>query len=387
MISRAMGELIRTGSAIRKMWMDGRALKAEHGAENVADLTLGNPVAPPPPELRAAFEEVVADPPPGLHRYTPNAGHPEARERIAAHLDRYLPGVEGRHLVLTAGASAAVNVALRSILDPGDEVICLAPYFPDYPAHVLNHGGTPRPVRTGGDFLPDLEAIDAAMGEATRAVILNHPNNPSGRQYPDALLRDLAARLEERGRRNGRPVWLISDEPYRELRYTDEPFTSPASVHDHGLLAYSWSKSLSIPGERIGYLAVNPACPRAEEMAGACALSNRILGFTNAPSLWQHVVSRCPGATVDLGPYRRHRERLHAALVEKGYESPMPDGTFYLFPRTPGGDDEAFVRKAMESLLLLVPGKTFGMEGRFRIAFCTDERTVDLAVERLPEAS
>jgi aspartate aminotransferase len=381
-----MRELIETGSAIRKMWSDGIALKAEHGPENVADMTLGNPVAPPPPELHAALEEVVANPPEGLHRYTPNAGHPEARERIAAHLAQHLPGVEGRHLVLTAGASAAVNVTLRTILDPEDEVIFLAPYFPDYPAQVLNHGGTPRPVATAEGFQPDLAAIDAAMSEATRAVIVNHPNNPSGAQYPEALLRGLAELLRERSRLNGRPVWLISDEPYREIRYTEEPFTSPASVYEHGLIAYSWSKSLSIPGERIGYLAIHPECPDPETMIGACALSNRILGFTNAPALWQHVVARCPGATVDTGPYREYRERLYAALVEKGYEVAKPDGTFYLFPKTPGGDDEEFVRRAMENLLLLVPGSTFGVEGRFRIAFCVDERTVDLAVERLPEA-
>ncbi len=388
MIAREIRRLLDDGSAIRRMWTLGRKLKAAHGAENVADLTLGNPVLPPPPKVLETLGEIVAHPPPGLHRYTPNAGLPEVRERIAAHLHGtgLLPGAEGGHVVVTGGASAAVNVALRAVLDPGDEVVLLAPWFPDYPAHVMNHGGVPVPVSTGEDFLPDLEALYLAMGRKTRAVIVNHPNNPSGRQYPAGLLRKLADLLAERGRENGRPVYLISDEPYREIRYTADRFESPARFHEHGLMAYSFSKSLSLAGERIGYLAVQPACPDADELVRALSLANRILGFTNAPALWQHVVARCLGEVVDLAPYRSHRSRLLEALAGKGYEVLPPEGTFYLFPRTPGGDDEAFVRRAMERLLLLVPGGTFGRPGHLRLAFCTDEHTVDLAVERLPDA-
>jgi aspartate aminotransferase len=288
--------------------------------------------------------------------------------------------------MVTSGASAATNVIFRAVLDPGDEVVILAPYFPDYPAHVLNHGGVPVPVATGPDFLPDLKSIARALGSRTRAVIVNHPNNPSGRQYPEAVLGDLAELLRDTSRRNGRTIYLVSDEPYREVRYTKVPFVSPARVYEHGLMAYSFSKSHSVPGERIGYLAVNPVAEGREELIAALSLSNRILGFTNAPSLWQHVIARCLDAVVDLEPLRRHRDRLLAGLEEKGYEVCAPDGTFYLFPRTPGGDDQAFVRKAMDDLLLLVPGGAFGREGHFRIAFCVDDRTVDLAVERLPQA-
>ena len=288
--------------------------------------------------------------------------------------------------MVTAGASAATNIALRSVLEPGDEVLLLAPYFPDYPAHVLNHQGIPVVVETGPDFLPVLETIERAIGERTRAIIVNHPNNPSGRQYPEPLLRDLVSLLRERGRRFGRPIFLLSDEPYREIRYTEEPFVSPARLYEHGLLAYSFSKSHSIPGERIGYLAVNPESPDAGELVAALSVSGRILGFPNAPSLWQHVIARCLDAVVDVAELRRYRDRLMRALVEKGYEVESPEGTFYLFPRTPGGDDEAFVERAIEDLLLLVPGGTFGREGHFRIAFCVDERTVDLAAERLPRA-
>ena len=268
----------------------------------------------------------------------------------------------------------------------GDEVVVLVPYFPDYPAHVLNHRGKMVLAPTGPDFLPDLAAIEAALTSRTRVVIVNHPNNPSGRQYPLALLGDLAELLRDRGRTNGRPVYLLSDEPYRELRYTEEPFVSPARPYEHGLLAYSFSKSHSIPGERIGYLAVNPDCPDAEELVAAFALANRILGFTNASAIWQHVIVRCLDEAVDMEQYRRHRDRLYEALVERGYEVTLPEGTFYLFPKAPGGDDQAFVRRAMDDLLLLVPGGTFGVEGHFRIAFCVDDRTVDLAVERLPQA-
>jgi aspartate aminotransferase len=242
-------------------------------------------------------------------------------------------------------------------------------------------------VRTGADFLPDLEAIDRALGARTRAVIVNHPNNPSGRQYPGSVLRDLGNLLRDRGRANGRVIYLISDEPYRVVRYTPEPFVSPADVYEYGLMAYSFSKSHSIPGERIGYLAVSPDHPGSKELVEALCVSSRILGFPNAPSLWQRVIARCLDAAVDLEPLRRNRDRLLVALKEKGYEVPPTDGTFYLFPRTPGGDDEAFVQGAIEDLLLLVPGGTFGLDGHFRIAYCVDDRTVDQAVERLPQAS
>jgi len=388
LISRELRQLMNTGSAIRRLWDQGVQMKKIHGAENVADMTLGNPFAQPPAALLRALEEVVARPSPDLHRYTASAGHPEVRERIAAHLDErdVLPGARREHVVVTAGASAATNIALRSVLEPGDEVLMLAPFFPDYPAHVQNHAGTPVAVETDPDFLPDLDAIERAIGERTRAIIVNHPNNPSGRQYPEPLLRDLVSLLRAGGHRFGRPIFLISDEPYREIRYTDEPFVSPARLYEHGLMAYSFSKSHSIPGERIGYLAVNPESPDARELVAALSVSGRILGFPNAPSLWQHVIARCLDAVVDVAELQRYRDRLLKALVEKGYEVESPEGTFYLFPRTPGDDDEAFVERAIEDLLLLVPGGTFGREGHFRIAFCVDEHTVNLAVKRLPRA-
>jgi aspartate aminotransferase len=321
-----------------------------------------------------------------LHRYTPNAGHPAVRERIAHHLDAraVLPGARAEHLVITAGASAATNVALRAVLNPGDEVVLFAPYFPDYPAHVLNQRGKVVVVPTTDDLLPDPAALERALGPKTRAVLINHPNNPSGRQYPESVLLSLAELLREQSRNNGRPVYLISDEPYRELRFTEEPFVSPARVYEHGLIAYSFSKSHSIPGERIGYLALNPDHPAATELVAALSLANRILGFTNAPSLWQQVIARCLDARVDLETLRGYRDRLLEALRDRGYDVVTPDGTFYLFPRTPGGEDEPFVRRLMEELLLVVPGGTFGMPGYFRIAFCVDERTVDLALRRLP---
>jgi len=290
-------------------------------------------------------------------------------------------------VVLTAGASAASNVLLRAVLDPGDEVVILAPHFPDYPAHVLNHGGVPVTVPTGHDFLPDCGVIERALGARTRVVILNHPNNPTGRQYPEQLLRDLGSLLQAASRRSGRPIYLLSDEPYREIRYTDEPFVSPARVYEHGVVAYSFSKSHSIPGERVGYLAVNPESSAATELVGALTLATRILGFTNAPSIWQHVIARCLDSLIDLAPLKRNRDRLFETLVKKGYEVRAPDGTFYLFPRTPGGDDDAFVQAAMNDLLLFVPGGAFAGPGHFRVAFCVDERTVDLAVERLPDAA
>jgi aspartate aminotransferase len=386
MISDEMRELIRTGSEIRKMWERSFELKRLHGPENVADMTLGNPVTPPPEGVLRALEDLVSNPPPDLHRYTPNAGLPEVRERIAEHLDAHglLPGARSEHVVMTAGASGATNIVLRAVLDPGDEVILLAPYFPDYPAHVLNHHGVTVPVPTLPNFLPDLSAIEKALGPKTRLLILNHPNNPSGRLYPEPVLRDIVDLVRAQSRENGRVIYLLSDEPYREICFTDEPFVSPAKLYEHGLMAYSFSKSKSIPGERIGYLALNPESPAVNELAAAFSLANRILGFTSAPSLWQHVIARSLECTVDIEPLCGYRDRLLTALAAKGYEVIPPDGTFYLFPRTPGGDDAAFVKRLMESLLMVAPGATFGHSGHFRMAFCVDEHTVDLAVERLP---
>ena len=304
MISREIRHLLEAGSAIRSVWSLGFRLKQLHGAESVADMSLGDPVTPPPEALLKALEEVVRNPPPGVHRYTPNAGHPEVRERVAAHLDAcgIMPGVQRKHVVLTAGASAAANVVLRAVLDPGDEVVILTPHFPDYPAHVLNHRGVPVTVPTGRHFLPELGTIEGALGARTRAVIVNHPNNPSGRQYPETVLRGLADLLRDASRRSGRTIYLLSDEPYREVRFTDEPFVSPARLYEHGVMAYSFSKSHSIPGERIGYLALNPESSAAGALIPALTLANRILGFTNAPSLWQHVIARCLDAVVDLEP-------------------------------------------------------------------------------------
>ena len=388
MISNEIRELMESGSAIRKMWDYGRKLKAQHGEERVADMTLGNPVAPPPAALLQALQDVVADPPSGLHRYTAHAGRQEVRERIALHLGErgLLPGVGADQILVTAGASAASNIMLRAVLDPGDEVIFLAPYFPDYPAHVLNNGGQPISVPTQPDFLPDLERIERAMGSRTRVVIVNHPNNPSGRQYPESVLVELAALLRDRSRQNGRPVYLLSDEPYRELRFTDEPFVSQAHVYEHGVKAYSYSKSHSIPGERIGYLAVNPDGEGRAELVAAMSLASRILGFPNAPSLWQEVISRCLDALVEIAPLERDILRMYAALREKGYEVVKPDGTFYLFPRIPVEDGEAFLHGLMENFLHVVPGESFGSPGHFRLALCVDEQTVDLAIDRLPPA-
>jgi len=386
MISEEMRGMLSTGSAIRKMWTEGRRLKELHGADQVADMTLGNPAAEPPAVLHEALAEVVANPPSDLHRYTPNAGHPEFTTAVARHLaaSNLMPSAEVGHVVATCGASAAINITLRTVLSPGDEVLILAPYFPDYPAHAKNHGGKPVIVPTTEEFLPDVAAIERAITERTRVLILNHPNNPSGRLYPVEVLSDIADLLREKSDLHRRPIWLLSDEPYREFLFTEDRFVSPARLYEYGVMAYSWSKSLSLPGERIGYVAVNPACPDASEFAAATALANRILGFTNAPSIWQRVVARCPGACVDLSPFRRRRRALLDALSEKAYEVVEPEGTFYVYPRTPEGDDGRFVRSAMENLLLVVPGGPFGTPGRFRLAFCTDDRSVDLAVTRLP---
>jgi len=379
-ISARIKDAIHNSSWIRRMFEEGAELKARLGPDKVFDFTLGNPDLEPPPRFREELLKAAADPRPGLHVYMPNAGLLPTRQALAGMLSR-LHGLEfkAQDLVLTCGASGGLNIILKALLDPGDEVVILAPYFPEYLFYADNHGGVVRVVETDENFQPDLERLAAAMSPRTRVVIINSPNNPTGQIYDEATLQELGRFLTHHAGRHGRPVYLVADEPYRHLVYDGAEVPSVFAAYANTLLATSFSKDLSIPGERLGYVAVSPRAAGRGELEGALVLANRILGFVNAPALMQRVVAGLTDVSLDIAPYARRRELFCDLLTEAGYRFLKPRGAFYLFPEAPEGDDLSFVQRLKEENILAVPGRGFGRAGYFRLAFCVSEKVIEAA--------
>jgi len=370
-ISQSIAGQLERSSWIRRMFETGIQLRRERGAGNVFDFSLGNPEVEPPAAVIGALRRVVAEDHPHTHGYMPNAGYPEVRSQLARRLTAStgLP-FAAEHLIMTSGAAGAINTVLKSILDPGDEVIVLNPYFPEYRFYIENHGGRVVPVETTAGFLPDPERIAAAVTPRTKALILNSPNNPTGRLYPAGLLRELNAIVRE-------PLLAISDEPYRPIVYDSVTPPDTLALIDRTVLAWSWSKAMAIAGERIGYLAISPRLPEAATLANACTFAHRILGYINAPAIWQRVVSLEPDATVDVSLYQAKRDRLCGALLAMGYDAPRPEGSFYVFPRTPIPDDIAFIRALQEEGILAVPGSGFGRSGYMRLSLTISAPEID----------
>jgi aspartate aminotransferase len=365
------------------MFEEGARLKKERGAENVFDFTLGNPEVEPPELTLEALRKVASRELPGSHGYMPNLGFPEVRAGIAARLRRETGlDFDADHICMTAGAAAACNVALKSILDPGDEVILLAPFFAEYPFYVGNHGGRAVVVETDRGCLPEVGAIAAAITDRTRAIILNTPNNPSGRIYPAALLRELEAML---ARLPNRPL-VVSDEPYKKLVYDGRQQTEVAAEIAEVAICYSWSKAQALAGERIGFLAISPRIRDASQMIAACAFANRTLGFVNAPALWQLVMAEAADACVDVTAYQTKRDLLCDGLARAGYQVRKPEGGYYVFLRTPIADDVAFVRKLAEHGVLSVPGSGFGRAGYLRLSITTPLDTIQRSLPAFEHA-
>ncbi|HUW65632.1 MAG TPA: pyridoxal phosphate-dependent aminotransferase [Spirochaetia bacterium] len=376
-ISQKIASSLEGASFIRKMFEEGERLRAIHGADRVYDFSLGNPSEEPPAAFHAQLKKLACDPVPGMHRYMPNAGYAETRAAVALVLAREagLP-VEPEHVVMTCGAGGALNVILKAILDPGQEVIVLPPYFMEYRFYVDNHGGVIREVPTGDDFLPDLAALAGAINEKTRAIILNSPNNPTGVVYPAAVLDALQQLLGDRETATGQTIYVISDEPYAKLVY-DGVTVPPVLRHiKNALVATSHSKDLGLPGERIGYLAASPRIESVDVLMQALIFCNRTLGFVNAPALMQRLVTPLQGQPVDVTPYREKRDILYDHLSALGYEMVKPQGAFYLFPRSPIPDDLAFVALAQKYNILLVPGRGFGRPGYFRLSYSVPKQIV-----------
>jgi aspartate aminotransferase len=360
------------------MFEIGTALRAQHGPDSVCDFSLGNPDVEPPAEFQEALGRIVSTPVAHKHAYMPNAGYPDVRARVAEQVAREQGvAIGGDSIVMSCGASGAMNCVLRALLDPGDEVIVSTPYFMEYGAYVDNHGGKLVPVGTGPDFDLDVDAIASRLGPRTAALILNSPNNPTGRIYPASTLRRLAAALLAAGRRLGRTIYIVADEPYRRLAYDGAVIPGVMGLYPHSITVTSYSKVLSLPGERIGFAAVNPGADDAKRLVDGIILATRILGYVNAPALMQRVVSCIPGLSVDVGIYRRKRDLFCDALGRMGYRFRVPEGAFYIFPQAPGGDDIAFVQALQKELILVVPGRGFGMPGWFRIAYCVDTPVIE----------
>jgi aspartate aminotransferase len=374
-------EAIRKGSWIRKMFEEGAVLKGTLGAENVFDFTLGNPYGEPPAPLVAELARLAASPPPGLHKYMPNAGFPEVRRAAAESLAGAtgLP-FRGDHVVMSVGAAGALNVALRALLSPGDEVVILAPYFVEYLFYIGNAGGVPVTAETDARFQLDLDSIGRALSPKTRAIILNSPNNPTGAVYPGDALAALDGVLAAAEKRFGTTIYAISDEPYRKIVFDGVSFVPPAAVLRNALVAYSHSKDLNLPGERIGYLAVSPRAADADEVAEAFVFCNRVLGFVNAPAILQRAVAKFQDLPADVSVYRENRNVLLDALSRAGIDVVPPGGAFYLFPKSPFPDEMAFVAAAREESILVVPGTGFGRSGHFRVAYCLSPETVRRSV-------
>jgi aspartate aminotransferase len=386
-ISNKMRAFAEKSSWIRKMFEEGAKMKAQFGAENVFDFSLGNPDVPPPPQFTEVLKELAADQSPGMHAYMPNGGYPWVREALAARISQEQGvSVTGGDMLMTCGAAGAINVVMKSLLNPGDEVILLAPYFVEYNFYVDNHGGVSKVINTTADFDLDLAAVEAAITDKTKAVLINSPNNPTGQIYSQEALNGLGALLDAAGQRLGTTIYLIADEPYRKIVFDGHQVGSAFLASRNSIVLSSYSKELSLPGERIGFLAVHPEITEKAALLGAMTLANRILGFVNAPALMQRAVARLQDASVDNSIYARRRELFCKILTEAGYEFQPPKGAFYIFPKSPIADDVAFCAILQEHKILAVPGQGFGAPGYFRLAFCVADDVIARSAEAFRKA-
>jgi aspartate aminotransferase len=386
-VSKKIEAFITRSSWIRKMFEEGARLKALHGADKVFDFSLGNPNMKPPASFKTKLKALAESDEPRAHAYMPNPGYPHVRKAVADYLSREQETkITQNEILMTCGAAGGLNVILKTILDPQDEVITPAPYFMEYNFYVDNHGGSLKTSATQPDFSLDLNAMYAAISEKTKAVLINSPNNPTGRIYSEQSLRDLGSLLAEKSKKYAKTLYLISDEPYRKIVYDGVQVPSIFSCYSESIITTSYSKDLSLPGERIGFVAVNPSATYKTDLINGMGLANRILGFVNAPALMQRLVAALQGKSVDVSHYARKRKLLCDGLKGIGYEFTEPEGAFYLFVRSPIEDDVRFVKALQEELILAVPGVGFGGPGYFRLAFCVDDNTITDAMPGFKKA-
>ena len=369
---------LSNSSMIRRMFEAGIELKKQYGADKVYDFSLGNPDLPPPPEIKTAMQELAAvSDQPFAFGYMPNAGENSAREALAKLVSKEQNmTIPANNIIATCGAAGGINAFFRAVLNRGDEVICPAPYFVEYGFYVGNFGGILKPVASKKDFSLDVDAIAAAVNANTRAIILNSPNNPTGKIYSRSELTAVAGVLRAAREKYGRMIYIVADEPYRFLNFDGMEIPSMLDIYDGAVVIGSFSKSLSLPGERIGYIAVSPKLENSGELLGALTLTNRILGFVNAPVVAQKLIAKCWDCQVDLDIYRRRRNAMAQVLHDAGINFIMPQGAFYFVPESPVKDEKIFINALLKERVLAVPGSGFGLPGYFRLAFCVSEETI-----------
>jgi aspartate aminotransferase len=389
-ISKQLEKYLANSSWIRKLFEEGQAMRLT-SREPVYDLTIGNPDLEPPPKFKKILRELASDPTPGQHRYMSNVGYLQTRQALADSLnsdygDGLSEAFSPEHVLMTVGAGGAINVALKVLLNPGDEVIVCAPHFVEYRFYIENHGGRIVMAGTRPDFDLDPTDIEQKLTDRTKVLLINNPNNPTGVVYPQKTLDEVGEVLRAHSKKRGEPIFLLDDAPYRKLVYDMPRCTSSLAAYENTLFASSHSKDLGIPGERIGFLAISPMCREWRRIAEGTAFANRSLGFVNAPAMMQRVVAHLQDETIDLDWYRTKRDRIVAQLTEAGYEMPYPGGAFYIFPKAPGGDDVAFIKKLKDERLLVVPGTGFGYAGYFRLAYCVNDNVLEGALPILEKA-
>ena len=388
MVSEEMYVLGTKKSTIRTIFEFGQKRAAEVGAENVFDFSLGNPNVPAPDFIRdAAVDILIHGDPTEVHGYTIAPGKPAVREVLAADLKRrFGMEVTGKNLFMTAGAAASVTITFKALTEPGDEFVTFAPFFPEYRVFVEACGGklVVVPAKTD-DFQIDLTALERVLTPQTKAVIVNSPNNPSGAVYSETTIRRLADLLRAKEQEYGHPIFIVADEPYREIVYDGASVPCIPLFYDNTIVCYSYSKSFSLPGERIGYIVVPDTAADFARIYGAIAGAARVLTHVNAPSLWQLVVARCAGKAADLSTYAKNAALLYDGLTALGFSCVRPQGAFYLFPQALEPDDAAFCRRAQEYDLLLVPGRDFGCPGYFRAAYCVRTKMIEKSLPRFEE--
>jgi aspartate aminotransferase len=387
-ISERVKNALEGASWVRRMFEQGEELKKQYGEENVFDFSLGNPNLEPPASLKKALKALADEPIAGMHRYMPNNGYVETRKAIAQYLteESGLP-FEDKHVVMTVGAAGGLNVVFKALLDEGDEVIVPSPYFMEFKFYIENSGGRIRLVETHRDFSLNLKEIEKAFNNKTKAVLINSPNNPTGVIYSRESLQELGRMLKEKSRELNRTLYLITDEAYRRIVFDQVKLPIAFQYYPHTIRVTSHSKDLSLPGERIGYIAINPSCEDLDELIAAIVFANRTLGFVNAPALMQRLVAPLQRNSVNVREYQEKRDLFYNSLSSYGYQIVKPEGAFYLFPKALIDDDVAFVKELQSKRILTVPGRGFGKPGYFRIAYAVDMKTIEKSLPGFKEVA
>lgn len=377
-ISDNVRKRMADGSWTRRMFEEATVLKKTHGEHNVFDLSLGNPVIEPPTEFKEALKKIGENPIPGMHRYMENAGYADTRASVAKQvsIETGMP-VSAADIVMTVGAAGAINVILKTILNTGDEVIVFAPYFMEYGNYIDNHNGKVTVVITDEGFMPDLGDLARKVTPKTRAVIVNSPNNPTGVVYSEDFVRSLIHVLESKEKEYNSAIYVISDEAYSNLIYDGLEYIPILKMYHRCLIATSHSKDLALPGERIGYIVVNPYIEDKTNIVNGLIFCNRILGFVNAPAIMQNIIKHLQDITVSIPEYQEKRDFMYNNLINMGYELVKPRGAFYIFPKTPIENDVEFVNELQKHNVLTVPGRGFGTSGYFRVSYCVSQHTLE----------